>query len=346
MNFSRKDDKEVPLVSANLATVCIESLLYGIFLILFVLSTYLLATRKLTSEKTPKGKSLTSLALRNPLIVSSLLIAVTITAHWILTCLRLFQAFVLFQNGTQPLDFYADLTQRTEVVKTGFLMASLVLGDAMIIYRLWIVWGYDKRVVIFPLCTLAGLSVCGVGITYQFTQYKPGENVFLSVAGRWITSDAVFTLCTNVYSTAAISWKIWRINKNAQKFGSRSLMSALGIVVESAFVYTVWTTFFFASYQSESNLQFIAVDCWPAMSGIAFMLINVRVGLGWAQKNMSSAGNTMQSVRSGNPRTFNGDEYPLHPVAINIQQAVHTDADHKYDYTVNKVYQSSNTAGV
>jgi hypothetical protein len=43
-------------------------------------------------------------------------------------------------------------------------------------------------------CLRLNIQVCGVGITYQFTQYKPGENVFLSVAGRWITSDAVFTL--------------------------------------------------------------------------------------------------------------------------------------------------------
>jgi hypothetical protein len=53
--------------------------------------------------------------------------------HWLLTCIRLFQAFVLFQKGTATLAFYADLTQRTEVVKTGFLMASLVIGDAMIV---------------------------------------------------------------------------------------------------------------------------------------------------------------------------------------------------------------------
>jgi hypothetical protein len=53
--------------------------------------------------------------------------------HWILTCIRLLQAFVLFQKGTAALAFYADLTQRTEVVKTGFLMASLVLGDSVIV---------------------------------------------------------------------------------------------------------------------------------------------------------------------------------------------------------------------
>lgn len=44
------------------------------------------------------------------------------------------------------------------------------------------------------LLTLRKPAACGVGITYQFSQYYPGENVFVSAAGRWITSDCVFTL--------------------------------------------------------------------------------------------------------------------------------------------------------
>lgn len=98
---------------------------------------------------------------------------------------------------------------RNATPTTGPPLSGLLLQ----IYRLWIVWNYRSAIIIFPLCTLAGLtgtsifakvhralstnsvaSACGIGITYQFTQYYPGENVFVSVAGRWITSDCVFTL--------------------------------------------------------------------------------------------------------------------------------------------------------
>ena len=58
--------------------------------------------------------------------------------------------------------------------------------------------------------------------------------------------------------------------------------------------------FFFISYQSHSNLRFVAVDSWPAMSGISFMLINVRVGPGWAQ---SGSNHNFSSSTPPNPLT-------------------------------------------
>lgn len=54
-----------------------------------------------------------------------------------MTCIRAFDAFVNFQNGTQPLEFYGNLKDITEVVKTGWLMASLVIGDALVVSKSW-----------------------------------------------------------------------------------------------------------------------------------------------------------------------------------------------------------------
>jgi hypothetical protein len=53
--------------------------------------------------------------------------------HWILTIDRSFLAFIYFENGTFPLGFYGDLSQLTETVKTGFLMAASAVGDALIV---------------------------------------------------------------------------------------------------------------------------------------------------------------------------------------------------------------------
>ena len=53
-----------------------------------------------------------------------------------MTCIRAFDAFVNFENGTQPLEFYGNLKDITEVVKTGWLMASLCIGDALVVSTL------------------------------------------------------------------------------------------------------------------------------------------------------------------------------------------------------------------
>ncbi|KAF8993888.1 hypothetical protein BDQ17DRAFT_1392511 [Cyathus striatus] len=313
---------DFPLVSVNLATVCIESFLYGIFVVLFVASLYIHVYRSGLSQQKAASTSF-------PLGLSP---------HWICTFIRLFQAFITYNGGKTPLLFYADLSQLTEIVKTGFLVASIILGDAMIIYRLWVVWNYNKYVIIFPICTLLGLTVCGIGITYQFTQYTPGEDVFRTDAGRWVTSDFL------------IAWRIYSVDKASKKVGAQNLTSVLAIVVESAAIYTSWTIFFFATYQSKSNLQFTAADGWSAMSGIAFMLINVRVGLGWARRateNSTSGGAYSTSaiaiaspveqgraIGSGNRRE--SYSYLMRPVTVNITTVVDTDKDYDSDHGPSK----------
>ncbi|KAH9934353.1 uncharacterized protein B0H18DRAFT_556634 [Fomitopsis serialis] len=324
---------QVPLVSANVATIFMESFFYGIFFVLSISSIYLLTYRQKrmlqTTHPIHAAAPVFSALCKTPMFLGAIALSITITAHWILTCIRAFQAFVHFEDGTDPLAFYGDLKQMTEVVKTGFLMTSLVIGDAMVIYRLWIIWNRRLSIVIFPLCTLAGLTACGVGITYQFTQYYPGENVFVSQAGRWITSDCAFTLCTNVYSTTLIAYRVWNSQRHVKAYTGANVLSMLATFVESAALYTSWTTFFFISYQTHSNLQFTAVDTWAEMSGISFMLINVRVGLGWAQ----TGSRIRYDSRGGSGRTNNRSEessnvsYHMRPLAVNITSVVEQEDD-------------------
>lgn len=94
--------------------------------------------------------------------------------------------------------------------------------------------------------------------------------------------------------------------------------------------------FFSATYQSNSNLQFIAVNCMPAIAGIAFMLINVRVGLGWARKSFAT-------VQPNFHTTLPGDDYALHPLAINFNPVV-VQIDHEVHLS-NKASQSRQTDG-
>ena len=88
--------------------------------------------------------------------------------------------------------------------------------------------------------------------------------------------------------------------------------------------------FFFISYQSHSNLQFVAVDSWPAMSGISFMLINVRVGLGWAQSG-SNHNFSSSAPPNRNPRTevSSAVSYQMRPLAVKITVEQEDEMDSK-----------------
>ncbi|KZT01978.1 uncharacterized protein LAESUDRAFT_730689 [Laetiporus sulphureus 93-53] len=312
----------VSLISANLATICLESLLYGIFLVLTVLLFWLLVQRhRQSSNALPRRLKATCNPLyTQPMFVAGVLLLMSNTLHWVIAVTRLFKAFVDFEGGAQPLAFYGNLSQPTEVIQTGAMVAAVVLGDAMIIYRLWIVWAYNKYIIIPSICTLLGLTVCGIGVTYQLSQFHLGENIFATAAGRWITCNCVFSMITNIYATCMIAWKIWRVNRVASHYSGTNLMNAAAIMVESAFLYTAWNFFFFVAYQSRSNLQFTAVETLPFIAGIAFMLINVRVGLGWAYTADHHSPEDQQNTVFRGPlhRGLDDTTHSMRPLTINV----------------------------
>ncbi|CCM06249.1 uncharacterized protein FIBRA_08498 [Fibroporia radiculosa] len=312
---------QVALIPANIATVCVESFLYGIFFVLSTVSLYLLIKRyrELGGQFSGGPHPWTPIMT---FIVANIALFISNTIHWILVVIRIFMAFVTYPQG--PLLFYADIAQPSEVVQSGALIFTAIVNDAMMIYRMWIVWGYSKRVVVIPLCTLVGLTVCGIAVVYQMTRFHLGQNIFITDLGRWLTSNSVFTLCTNLYCTSMIAWRIWRINDTVEGHKSNNLMSVLAIIVESSAIYTIWTIFFLVTYEVGSNLQFLSNQTLSIVAGISFMLVNVRVGMGWEQKPPQTI-STFAAAQITS-RTLN-QSYNLQPMTVCISQAVDCDDD-------------------
>ncbi|KZT09997.1 uncharacterized protein LAESUDRAFT_673684 [Laetiporus sulphureus 93-53] len=316
----------VRLISVDLATICIESFFYGIFFTLSAVSFYLLFRRQKDlgaygGQKQPHSTSKRSIRI---FLAATVIIFLSNTVHWIMAITRLFKAFVYYKGGSAPSDFYADVSQPTEVVQSAALVFTVMTNDAMIIYRLWYVWAFNKGIVIFPLCTLVGLTLCGFGSIYQMTKTRLGEDIFITAVGRWLTSSSVLTLCTNVYCTTMIAWRIWRINSAVSGNRRGSLTSLMAIIVESAALYTIWTIFFMVTYLARSNLQFVTNETWAFVAGISFMLINVRVGMGWAQNGTtttSTFGVTFGTSASGN------QPFAMRPLAVTVTSTVHRDHD-------------------
>ncbi|TFK33662.1 hypothetical protein BDQ12DRAFT_614878 [Crucibulum laeve] len=296
----------IPLVSANLSTPFLASLFYGAFLVLFCASLYVLVIHSPIEGQRSK--------FSKPLVISSLCICLTITGHWICTCIMLFKAFVTFDNGHSPSGFYADLSQPTQVIKSVFVCLTLIIGDTVMIYRLSVIWSFRKSIIIFPICTLFAYIACFIGITYELTRSTFSEHILSTAVGELITSSSALTLCTNVYCSALITWCIWKNDNAVRHYGGRNLSVSLIHVIPSP-LYShyppkySWTLFFMITYISGSNLQFPAVDASPAVVGIAFMLINIRVGLGWSDEqhevpstNIYSIGaNRLEGLQSRRP---------------------------------------------
>ncbi|KAJ8094475.1 hypothetical protein PM082_010909 [Marasmius tenuissimus] len=281
--------KSVPLVSAYLAAITVQSALYGFFVLLSAISIYAMA--KADGRLTPVPRygqnragvvSSTSLlrTVKRPLFIGGAAMIGIVTSYWVFSAMRLFMAVL---QSPDPTLFYADLSHWTEVTKIGLMMASLILGDSLLIYRLWIVWNRKLAIVIFPLLTVTGLVVAGVGLTYQLSVFRVGQDIFTSEVGLWIKLDSAFTLW---YGLSLIAWRIWRQKQDSSPFladpqsaQSNLLTRSFIVFVESAALYTIWTVLYIATFESKSVAQFFVINCFPTIAGISFMSINARIFL-------------------------------------------------------------------
>ncbi|KAL0579998.1 hypothetical protein V5O48_002001 [Marasmius crinis-equi] len=326
----------LPLIPLNLADIVIHTFLYGISFVLTLVSIGLLCfpIHPIGGTSTKKGVSF----VKKPMFIGALALFVMITVHWICNVIRLFQAMVHFKGGNAPLEYYADLSQTVYAVKTAFIMASIVAGDIMMIYRLWVVWNGQWYIILPPSLTAIAVAVSGSGITYELTQFKEGVSIFAQRAEAWVICQGVFTVLTNTYCTGLIAWRIWTNNvrsasRNLRRTsGPMQLTAAAVILTESAILYSSWLIVFITTYSAKHRIESLIADCLPPIAGISFSLINVRAHLTTARVAFQEATSAVPSFhlgRLGNPATNNGGDeelaYPMQPrpgICLNYSDAL------------------------
>lgn len=94
------------------------------------------------------------------------------------------------------------------------------------------------------------------------------------------------------------------------------------MLIEVAALYVGIIVLYFVVHLSGSPVQFFIQDAISPLSGITFMLINVRVGMGYSM-HLSPARPTTSEDRMNR----SGAAIMLHPVTINVTQTVVQDSE-------------------
>ncbi|KAJ7726153.1 hypothetical protein DFH07DRAFT_245029 [Mycena maculata] len=263
------------LLSANLATLVLATLFYGIYFVLFTISMYLLFRRH-NNAASHTGSQKTAPILWSMVFLSAVRLFLVVTGYWVILVYRAFIAFLQIDNGGGAETFYGDNAQLTSRILNVLLALSIFIGDSLIILRLWVVWSFSSLVLLVPICSLVLFTAASATSAHIIE----GSTTVFSDLG--LTVASILTLITNIYCTAFISWKIWRTTRNLMRSNAVSLRNFLAIVVESAAIYAFWAAFFTVTYQVKSNLCFLVIETGPGIIGIVNALIHTRVGLGWS----------------------------------------------------------------
>ncbi|KZV69418.1 hypothetical protein PENSPDRAFT_686397 [Peniophora sp. CONT] len=248
----------IGLETATLLALFLETLLYGIFSALCVVTVIQQHKVKNASEG------------RWTLPVSGMMLVIA-TTHLIIAFVRAHSGFTVAVHtpaGSQG--FFANVSVPLHVAMDCLYVLQTTIGDAVLIWRLYMVYARNLWVACPFLVTLIANLVTGSIVCYFEATATPGSTIFLT-ASKWIEAFFILTMCTNSLCTAGIMWRIW---SRGHKQGG--LIWVLLIVAESGALYSTAVLSLFIAYVRNSEGQYVAIDLIVPLVGIIFVLIVLR----------------------------------------------------------------------
>ncbi|KIM47216.1 hypothetical protein M413DRAFT_23454 [Hebeloma cylindrosporum] len=255
------------IVTAQIAGFFVTSVLYGFYLCTFFQCLYILVRSK-------SGWRASS-DIQWGLVVVTLALFLNGTFNISLGLLRLIQQFSLHMGPVAWVN----------TVKFSTVNLQTMIGEGVMIYRCFHVWGGNWVVITPPLA----LWFADLGIAL-WESWLEGTTHTPLTSGSFPTTASVFwglIATINIYTTGMIVYRIWDARVDARGYmgtgrGAQStkmtrLDSIIRIVVDSALGYTLVSFTLFLSQVARSNALYIASGAEIQAVGIAFNLINIRV---------------------------------------------------------------------
>jgi len=296
----------LPLEVAIFVGLVCQGIVYGIFLVLFGATVYVLSQ---------KQKTITNMMFLATAVMMFVLITINFSVSWS----RLMDAIFIEEDGTA---YLADLTQWKEVFRTGVYIALTAVADSLFIYRLYMVWSKNIWACVVPVLLLAGSLTSGIGLEVAVATSTGG--LFGSAIAAWATSFFTVSLAQNLLTTFLMVYRIWRVNIGVAGMSSNSLWPVMAIILESGAIYSATLLCLLATYASGSFAQYICLDMLVPIIGCTFCLIIVRVGLGLTK---NASGPPTQEIGRTTIGGTGSHRYPMRKININVARTVDVDQE-------------------
>ncbi|KZO97936.1 hypothetical protein CALVIDRAFT_466438, partial [Calocera viscosa TUFC12733] len=246
--------------TAALVGLFTSSILYGIYLVLFVGCLYVLLKKW-------------GMAPPNHILVSaSIAMFVINTTIVALSFSRVQDAFLLDPSNA------LNLAEWKELTRTMLTCVYMILADSLLIYRCWIVWKRQLWVIAAPITLLIACSGMIIMLLRAMAlSTESAEGIFAPSIAPWITAVLVLTLVQNLLVTCLIVYRILKVNSSVSGSGGRTLRPIIAMILESGALYVVTLFIWLMTYVAHSFSEYILVDCINPAIGITYFLLIIRV---------------------------------------------------------------------
>ncbi|KAH8079077.1 hypothetical protein BXZ70DRAFT_652667 [Cristinia sonorae] len=314
------------LSEAAVISTTLEGMLYGLSVLMFVLSLWLLA-RKRKKRQTNWG-----------LVFAAFALFIMSTGEFAVNIIRLIEGLIT-KGPNMPMGaefYFADVTQPTFTAKGVLYNSQTLVLDGVVIYRCYLVW-QSWLVVALPILGWIGLFAVSVGVNWALSHaVLTAGNIFATTTGRWVTAYYATTLSVNLLATGLLAFRIWRVQRRSQQYmtgENDSLNLVVRIVLESGAIYSAAIICALVTFLLNNPGVYVILDMISPIICIVFNLIIIRVAfisengiLGTSQR--SDSGGHPSALRFANhPSQPSAPSYEQKSMAIELTKYVETDAE-------------------
>ncbi|KAJ7511996.1 hypothetical protein B0H11DRAFT_720950 [Mycena galericulata] len=245
-----------------------EALCYGFLMCTFSVSFYIHFN---ISRRTTQLKVLVAIACAMFVIA---------TGHFVITFYRTLKAMedlTPSEGGAEA--FLGDSAAWHLITADLLFVTQCILGDSIAIYRCWILWDRDWRVITPSLILLAAIIVSGY-ICCQKLATTSATRLFDPLLRDWILAFYTVSVAHNTVTTSLIAFRLWWVDRYiSDRVSHPRLITTILLLVESAAIYLILQVMVLSAFIARSNVQFLFLGSIPPVIGITFTLITIRIGL-------------------------------------------------------------------
>ncbi|KAJ3784181.1 hypothetical protein GGU10DRAFT_358658 [Lentinula aff. detonsa] len=261
------------LITALLIGTLLETLTYGSYVLLCIKHFQILAARR---NKIPY-KPFCFLVI----VSFGFFVITTVTVVSDLTFMS--NIFTNYPNTTINLSGYA----RKDGINEFSQILSIMLSDLFLLYRCYVLYSTQLRLVVFPFITFAAEVGFGIWAMVSFKgidikEVDPWSNRPLERLSLGETIFGFDAFATNILCTSLIVFRLWRTHHELVQFDVQTSRSSgtlfrIGFVIlNSAAIYIVWMIAVFSTSVTSSLVYQIITPSFSCITALIFSSIIVR----------------------------------------------------------------------
>ncbi|KAI0261129.1 hypothetical protein BC834DRAFT_1034999 [Gloeopeniophorella convolvens] len=292
---------------AALVSLWITGPLWGMNVCIFILCAHVLYIKGL------KGSNLFML------IVATTQFALA-TGHAVTVLVQLIRSFAGILTG--PSLYILDQSTPEHVAQTVLYVTNSLIGDAILIWRLYIIWNRNFWLCVPFVILCIATAVSGYTAVANIAQLSTTGTVFLHNVHPWLLATWSLSIATQFGATLLIGYRFWRSIQWNLRGIRASRLTVLWTLVESGALYSV-TTIFLLGFSS-SNTGALFANALGQISALAPTLIIVRAGL----RSAGSSGSSFSPAKGSINNPYNPSYAPsVRPTLRDVEASTSRDDD-------------------